>query len=177
MDIEKLWNKALSKTEILRSRISPLLSLADTVVPYVLLSESTLNKGDTLVRTGEVLVGKPSLFIPPDNPQFLGFEFDPTNSISENMLVNFLLVRGVRLPSLVYDNKNNTLNVFEGELNKAIKHYSDLLQRQENVKTGLLVGPEDCWQYSLLIFICSQINRNADQDIKRLLDGYKNEFN
>ena len=93
------------------------------------------------------------------------------------MLINFLLVRGVRLPSLVYDNKHNTLNVFEGELNKAIKHYSDLLQRQENVKTGLLVGPEDCWQYSLLIFICSQINRNADQDIKRLLDDYKNEFN
>ena len=91
------------------------------------------------------------------------------------MLINFLLVRGVRLPSMMYDNKINTLDIFEGELKKAVKYYSEILQREENVKTGLLIGPEDCWQFSLLVFICSQISRSADRDIKKLLEDYKND--
>ncbi len=173
MDIEKSWQKALSKTEIRRSRIQPLLTSSDTRVSYVLLSESTLNHGDTVVRKGEIIVGKPSLFVPPDNPQFHGFDFDQEESISENMFINFLLVRGVRLPSFIYDNKTQTLDIFEGNLQKALTHYSELLQKQEDVQTGLLIGPEDCWQFSLLIFICSQISRGADQDIKKLLDDYK----
>ncbi len=131
MDIDKSWNRALYKTEIIRSRIQPLLTTSDTRVPYVLLSESTLNHGDTVVRKGEILVEKPSLFIPPDNPQFLGFDFDQEQSISENLFVNFLLVRGVRLPSFIYDNKTHTLDVFEGSLQKAIKQYSDVLQKYQ----------------------------------------------
>lgn len=175
MDIEKNWNKALKETEIIRARVMPLQSAADTSVPYILLSESSINSGDTAVRKGEVVVGRPSLFIPPDNPQFLGFEFDQESSFNENMLINFLLIRGVRLPSLTYDNKTNTLDIYEGRLNQAIKHYTELLQKEENVKTGLLVGPEDCWQFSLLVFICSQVSRSAERDIKKLLEDFKND--
>ncbi len=149
--------------------------VGDTHVPYVLLSESSINMGDTVVRKGEVLVQKPSLFIPPNNPQFEGFEFDGESeeeTFDQNSLINFLIVRGISLPSLRYDNKTSSLDVYEGKLSKAIKHYEKTLQQKEDVHTGLIAGPEDCWQFSILIFICSQIVKNADQDIKRLLDEY-----
>ena len=75
MDIEQSWTKALKNTEIIRARVQALLTHSETLVPYVLLSESSINLGDTVVRKGEVMVQKPSLFIPPHNPQFNGFEF------------------------------------------------------------------------------------------------------
>jgi len=171
MDFEKMWGKALKYTEIIRSRVRSLSMAGDTHVPYVLLSESSINLGDTVVRKGEVLVHKPSLFIPPNNPQFQGFEFDG-KAFDQDSLVNFLIVRGISLPSLRYDNKTNSLDVYEGKLSKAIKHYEETLQQREDVHTGLVAGPEDCWQFSILIFICSQIVKNADQDIRRLLDEY-----
>lgn len=173
MDIQKYWEKALKETEIIRSRVKALLSSQATRVPYILLSESQINLGDTVVRTGEVVVEKPSLIVPPNNPMFSGFDFDNQDeALSENSLVNFLIVRGVRLPSLRYDNQTSSLDIYEGRLTEAIAHYQDILQRQENTSTGLLKVPEDCWPLALLIFICTQVARNADQDIRRLMDDY-----
>jgi len=174
MDIESLWSKALKNTEIIRSRVQTLLVTSDTMVPYILLSESSINMGDTLVRKGAVKVQRPSLILPPNNPQFEGFEFhSDERSFNENSVVNFLLVRGITLPSFRYDNKTNSLDVYEGKLSDAIKNYESQLQQSENVLTGLITGPEDCWQFSLLIFICSQIVRDADHDIRKLLNEYR----
>ena len=173
MDFEEAWKKALKETEIIRARVQLLKSHSDTKVSYILLSESSINQGDTVVRRGEVLVQKPNLFVPPNNPQFHGFEFDSESNFKENALINFFLVRGVSIPSLHYDNRNNVLSVFEGKLSNAIKHYKLDLEQQENVSTGLLTAPEDYWQFSLLIFICSQIAKSADNDIRRLWDEFR----
>lgn len=173
MSFEDYWSKALKKTEVIRSRIKELKTYDATKVPYVLLSESSINIGDTIVRRGEVLVQKPSLYVPPNNPQFNGFEFDTEGDFQEQSLVNFLLVRGISIPSLAYDNKTVSLDIHEGKLSGAIQHYLEKFQREENVSTGLIAGPEDCWPFSLLIFICTQIARNADQDIRRLLEEYR----
>ena len=173
MDIEKAWGQALKHTEIIRSRIASLATVGDTMVPYILLSESSINQGDTVVRKGEVRVTKPSLIVPPNNPQFLGFEVDEEGPVDPNSLINFLLVRGISLPSLRYDNQTSSLDVYEGRLSNAIKFYNEELQKQENVKSGLLVGHQEYWSFSLLIFICSQIAKNADLDIRKLLDEHK----
>jgi len=175
MDFEKAWKEALKNTEIIRTRVQPLMTMAETCVPYILLSESTINVGDTVVREGEILVEKPSLIVPPNNPYFTGFEFKDEYNIDDNTLINFLIVRGVKLPSFRYDNKTSSLNVFEDKLSKAITHYQDLLLRAENVRTGLIIGPEDVWQFSLLIFICSQITKNVDNDFKKLIDEFKRD--
>jgi len=173
MNIEDIWNKALKNTEIIRARVQALLTMGDTKVPYILLSESEINIGDTVVRKGEVVVAKPSLIVPPLNPQFKGFEFNTDNKVDENSLINFLIVRGVSFPSLRYDNKISSLEIFEGKLSEAVKNFNNILQKQENVVTGLVVCPDDCWQLSLLLFVCSQIVKNADVDIRKLLDEHK----
>ncbi|HPN88776.1 MAG TPA: hypothetical protein PLH56_05525 [Candidatus Omnitrophota bacterium] len=172
MDIEALWNKALKETEILRSRIQALKVFSETRVPYILLSESSVNLGDTVVRRGEVVIEKPSLVVPPLNPFFEGFDFDGEEKFNDNNFINFLLIRGITLPSFHYDNKTHSLDIFEGKLSGAIKNYQKILQEQENTHSGLIAGPEDCWQFSLLIFICAQIARNADNDIRKLLEKY-----
>lgn len=172
MDSTFAWEKALRETNIIRSRVTGLQTFGETQVPYILLSPSTINEGDTVVRTGEVIVHRPSLILPPNIPQFEGFNADDEGSFQEDTIINFLMVRGITLPSMKYDNKVFSLNVFEGKIDEAIKVHGNHLQRQENTSTGLITGPDDIWQLSLLIFICSQIVKNSSADIRRLLDEY-----
>ena len=179
MDFDALWQTALKHTEIVRTRVQSLQTIRDTQVPYILLCESSINTGDTVARQGEVTVTRPSLIVPPNNPQFHGFEFDEQNenNFDTNSLINFLLVRGISLPSLNYDNKTVSMNIYEGSLAQAVKHYEKNLQQTENVNTGLIIGHEDVWQLSLLIFICSQVAKNLNQDINYLMREYKKRNN
>jgi hypothetical protein len=173
MDIMDRWEKALKGTEIIRSRIHPLSFFEATELPYIFLAESAVNTGDSVVRKGKVFVEKPSVLLPENIPQLEGFDFDKEPDFNEDTVINFLIVRGVRFPSYRYNNKTNSLDIFEGRLKNAIDHFSDELQKSENVHSGLIVGPEDCWQFSILIFICAMVARSADKDIKRLLDDFE----
>ena len=66
MDIERIWEKALKRTEIIRSRIQPLDTFEATLIPYIFLSESPAGTSGTFVRKGQVLVEKPALVLPPN---------------------------------------------------------------------------------------------------------------
>ncbi|MBN1687491.1 MAG: hypothetical protein JW893_00140 [Candidatus Omnitrophica bacterium] len=176
MDIEDYWQKALKQTEIVRPRIQPLLSHKETHLPYIFLAESVINVGDTVVREGEVVVEKPSIILPSNYPQLEGFDTEEDTSFHPEMMTNFLLIRGIRFPSYKYNNRTYSLEIREGRLKAAIEEYSRKLQSEENVSTGLVIGPEDCWQFSVLIFVGSQVLKTADQDIKKLLDDYKKRY-
>ena len=171
MSVHDIWEKALRETEIIRSRVQGLFTFSDTQVPYIFLAESAMNQGDTLVRKGRVTVQKPSIILPPNFPQLEGFEFEESRPHDD--VIRFLLLRGINIPSMKYDNKTNSLDIHEGKLSEALKYYNEILQSQEDVHTGLVIGPEDCWQFSILIFICSQVAKNAEVDIRRLLEDYK----
>ena len=36
----------------------------------------------------------------------------------------------------------------------------------------MISGPEDVWQFSILIYCCAQVAKNAEADIRRLLEQY-----
>lgn len=175
MNIQDGWEKALKYTKIIRPRPKDLLTFEATEVPYIFLSESLVNLGDTVVRKGQVMVEKPAIILPSNMPQFEGFDFEREFHSGQDMLLNFLLIRGVTFPSLKYNNKTYSLDVYEGHLEKAVGYYSDKLQQGEDVSNGLVAGPEDSWQFSILIFIATQIMRSADGDIKRLLERFREE--
>jgi len=170
VNIQDLWEKAVKKTEIVRPRVTPLHTHDVTHLPYIALSESAVNMGDTVVRRGEVRVEKPSIVLPYNLPQFEGFEFEEQMSLNEDLFKSFLLVRGVQFPAMKYNNQSYSVDVYEGGLSKAIQHHKTVLQQSENVHTGLIAGPEDCWQFSVILFVCSLMARSANGDIKRLLD-------
>ena len=170
MNLNDLWDKAVKKTEIVRPRVTPLSAYNVTHLPYICLSESSVNAGDTAVRRGEVLVERPAIVLPFNAPQFEGFDFEKGMKVNENLFKSFLLVRGVQFPGMRYNNKSYSLDVHEGKLSKSIEHFKQELQKTENVHSGLIAAPEDCWQFSVLLFVCSQVARSADGDIKRLYD-------
>ncbi|MBU1007320.1 MAG: hypothetical protein KKH08_07030 [Candidatus Omnitrophica bacterium] len=173
MNIQDAWEKALKKTKIIRPRAQGLQTFSDTSLSYMFLAEALVNKGDTIVRQGEILVEKPAIILPSNLPLFEGFDFEKEFDLGLDMVTNFLLVRGVSFPSMKYNNKAEALKIYDGHVEKAVEYYSDMLQRKEDVNMGLVVGSEDCWQFSVLIFICTQIARSANTDIKRLLDNFK----
>lgn len=171
MNIHDAWEKALKRTEVIRQRVQPLSVIGVTPLPYIFLAESKLNEGDTVVRKGEIMVEKPSIILPNYSPQFEGFELDQDYPEQQNLFASFLLIRGIRFPSFKYNNKTESLDIFEGHLKEAMNRYTRELQQKEDVHTGLVVGPEDVWQFSVMIFICNQVIRQADGDIRKLLDN------
>lgn len=173
MEFHEAWAKALKETEIIRSRVQSLPTYDDAQVPYVFLSPSTLNTGDTVVRRGRIMVQRPALMLPPNIPQLEGFDIQKNEGETDHSIMSFLLVRGITIPSLKYNNHTYSLDVFEGDVRRAVAFYANQMEREEDVATGLLLGHEDVWQFSILIFICSQIARNTEVDLKRLMDDFR----
>ncbi|MBI3011083.1 MAG: hypothetical protein HYY58_01130, partial [Candidatus Omnitrophica bacterium] len=160
MDIQELWDKARKQTEVLRMQLQDLATFQATVVPYIFLAESSVNPGDSIVRKGQVLIERPSIVLPGFSPQFEGFEFESDLHVSDNTVATFLLVRGIQFPSLKYRHQISSLDVFEDSLQKAIGHYTKQLTLAEDIKTGLVVGPEDAWQLSLLLLVGALVVRS-----------------
>lgn len=173
MDLEEKWNKALTQTEIVRLKISYLSTFQTTALPYVFLAESTVNLGDTVVRKGKILVYKPAIILPEDMPQFEGFEFERDFQVNTEMVRMFLLVRGISFPSLKYEHEISKLDIYEGSLEKARSYFKQEIERTEDVETGLIIGAEDTWQFSLFIYVGLLVNKSMPSDLRRLWEKFK----
>ena len=175
MDLEKKWEKALSSTNIKRQRLQSLNTFKSTDIHYLLLAKSDVNVGDSVVRKGKISIDRPLIVLPKSYPQFEGFDFKKDFEVDNDAMRSFLLMRGVRFPSLKYNNELYSLDVIEESLEEVIKNNLQLLERKEDVKTGLVVGPNDCWQLSLLIYVATLVDKSADSDIRNIIDRLKDE--
>lgn len=175
MDLQALWDKARQQTEIIRMRLQDLASFETTVVPYVFLAESSLHAGDTVVRKGHVLIERPSIILPKLSPQFEGFALEDLH-LNDDALATFLLVRGIQFPSLRYRHEVSSLDLLETSLQQAIEHYQDQLKRTEDVTTGLVIGPEEAWQLSVLLLVGALVVRSAEGDLRRILEEWRKRY-
>ncbi len=173
MDIQELWDKARTRTEILRMRLQDLSTFESTMIPYIFLAESSLNPGDTVVRKGQVRIERPAIALPGFSPQFEGFDFDRDLHVSDDAVTTFLLVRGVQFPSLRYRHQLSSLDVLEGSLQKASKRFKDQLASAEDITTGLVIGPEEAWQFSLVLLVGALVIRSAEGDLRRILEDWR----
>ncbi len=175
IDIEKKWEEALKKTKIVRSRYRKLETFKKTTVPYVLVNESLVNKGCTVIREGSVEVSPVYFHLPYSKYELLNFKFKETTNYSDEIIKSFLLIRGVQLPSMKYRNSEVKLEVKEKSVEEVIKEYMHYFQRTEDIDTGLIISIPDIWQFSLIIYIASLALRSAENDIKNFLDRFLNE--
>ena len=173
MDIQEQWDQARKKTEILRMRLQDLATFDATVMPYIFLAESSLNQGDTVVRQGQVVVQRPSIVLPNFSPQFEGFDFEQELHLSDEAVATFLLVRGVQFPSLKYRHQLSSLDVLEQSLQRSIEQFTQRLTMAENITTGLVLGPEASWQFSVLLLVAALVIRSAQGDVRRLLEEWQ----
>lgn len=170
MDPHDAWKKALRSTEIVRPRVRPLATHEATRLPYVFLAEE--GASSTWVRKGEVWVERPSIVLPEGLPQFEGFDFERATGVEEEFLRTFFLVRGVRFPSVKYRNEAAARSRYDGRLSAALEHFRQELGRAEDVHTGLIRGRDDCWPFAVLLFVCQQVARSAESDLRRLLEDF-----
>ncbi len=168
MNIEEMWQKAVQGTEVHRARLDYLHTFRPTDLEYIMLSKSDISDSDTVVRKGMIQVMQPVIIVPPDYPIFEGFDFKDDIGLEADSIRAFLYMRGVRLPSLKYYNQTYTLDVMELPLLDAIARTKNDLERREDTRTGLIVGPNDVWQFSLLIYVASMVDRSFENDLRRL---------
>ena len=173
MDIQELWDKALKRTEIIRMRVQDLATFEATAVPYIFLAESALNQGDTVVRRGQVLIERPSIVLPSFSPRFEGFEFDKDLHVTDDTMATFLFVRGIQFPSLKYRHQLSSMDLAEQSLQKTIEQFKQQLAVAEDIKTGLVIGPEDVWQFSVLLLVGALVVRSAEGDLRRILEEWR----
>jgi hypothetical protein len=173
MDIEALWDEARKSTEIHRMRLQDLATFEATAVPYIFLAESSLNRGDTVVRRGQVMIDRPALALPGLAPQFQGFDFERDWELNEDSVATFLLIRGIQFPSLRYRHEVSSLDVMEQSLRQAITQHANRLAQAEDTTTGLIVGPEAAWQFSVLLLVGALVVRSARGDLRRILESWR----
>jgi hypothetical protein len=173
IDIDKKWQEALRKTKIVRSKYGKLETFKKTVVPYVLISKSLVNKDTTVVREGKVEVSPVMIHLPSGNFEFYGFDFKETTDYSDEIIKSFLLIRGVQLPSMKYSNTQVKLEVFDKPVEEVVKEYKELLLRKEDIDTGIIISIPDIWQFSLIIYLANLVAKSIDNDIKNIFDFLK----
>ncbi len=173
IDIDKKWQEALRKTKIVRSKYGKLETFKKTVVPYVLISKSLVNKDTTVVREGKVEVSPVMIHLPSGNFEFYGFDFKETTNYSDEIIKSFLLIRGVQLPSMKYSNTQVKLEVFDKPIEEVVKEYKELLLRKEDIDTGIIISIPDIWQFSLIIYLANLVAKSIDNDIKNIFDFLK----
>lgn len=169
MDLHDAWEKAAKETEIVRCRRQLLSPSRTEELSYVFLSESEINLGDTLVRKGKVFIDKPSIILPFHCPRFEGFGFDTDFMASDELIRTFLLVRGVTLPSFDFTNEIAGMDLQDGSLDNAVDHFRREFERTEDIDTSLIVGPGDCYQFSILVFVSAMVGRSASSDLEKLM--------
>jgi len=175
MDFEQNWQRAVKNTEIERSWIGHLNTSSSTTLSYIMLSESALDSSDTVIRKGNIEVTRPMIYVPDNNPVFEGFESSNKDMLDSSILI-FLLLRGVSFPSLKYQNNVYSLDIDNASLIEVAKRNKRELQRLEDVKTGLIIGPDDCWHYSLVIYVAALASKSASNDIEKYLENLKDRF-
>ena len=174
MDLQDVWDRARTQTEIRRMQLHDLATFDASVVPYIFLAESSLHAGDTIVRRGQVVIQRPALILPSFSPQFEGFTGAELGlPLSPEMLGTFLLVRGIQFPSLRYRHEHASLDVLEATLQASVDRVTDQLTRAEDIRTGLVIGPEDAWQFSVLLLVGALVVRSAEGDLRRILDKWR----
>lgn len=165
-----MWEKAKEKTEVLRGRAKGLSTFKKTDVPYVFLGESSVNEGHTVIRKGKVVVERPVILLPENTPFFEGFDFEGELHMNQDAIQMFLFMRGIRFPSLKYNHTGTKLDLSEDSLSVAAEKMKRKLEKEENVTTALILGPEDCWQFSVLLYIAGLVGRCARLDMQNLID-------
>ncbi len=165
MNFEHDFSRALRETEIHRERRYRLLTVGTTELPYVLLNRSIVNEGDTVVRRGVLRIEEPSIMLLGRAHQFRGF--DDTDGDPEAALI--AIGRLAHFPPARYTNQDMQMSVMEGSVNSVMRQMTETLDQREDEVTGVLSGPVELWQMSLLVYAGRIVRQSATGDVRELM--------
>lgn len=166
MEMEDAFKIAQSDTKFIRARKNLLYTFGSTRLPYICLSESSEKTGHVVVRKGEVLVDKPQIAVPGMTFSLEGFEdFDENSDSSEEGLA-VLLARRISLPPSKYVNKHGDESFEVSTLSESIERTIRRLDDDNDVRTGVIAGPDKVWGLSILLYVGNQVARSAASNVQ-----------
>jgi hypothetical protein len=167
MDFNEAIAFASQRTNIIRARKNPLYTFGATRLPYVCLSDSARNTGDVVLRRGEVTASRPSISVPGQAAEFEGFDFGGDKAFP------VFLARQIEMPIAKYINKSEGATDERGPLEASIEKVVNQLDRDNDIRTAVLVAPDNVWTLSVLLYIGSQVVRSAPANIAEALERMK----
>ena len=173
MDFRAKFEQAWGETEIIRSAHRTLFTFGDTRLPYIIVSESLVNKPDVVVREGEMVIKRP-VIISADSghPLFSGF------GDKDKELAGFLFQRLAYIPPYQYENSAASLSVLSEPLEAVIDKLRKKLDRRDDSNTAILKALADTWEISIMKYALEKMVKSTPSNITELKErGFLGEHN
>lgn len=163
--------EAVKSTRILRARKNYLFTFGNTRLPYVMIANSLINSGSSVIRTGEVVVDKPQIIISNDAAAFEGFEIE-NSSVDLDQVKFALMSRGFSFPQMNYKNSTQFLEVVNDKPEVVIERQMNQYEDANDSRVGLIACQEDTWNLSLLHYVLTQVIRSSTSNMQEYLERY-----
>ena len=157
--------RAGEQTRILRTRKNLLFTFGTTKLPYVCISTHPKEEGDIVIRNGVVETAPPQIIVPGEDFRFEGFE---DYQDDDAMLV--LLARRIAIPPAHIKNQSSATEVVRMSVQAAVERSCNRLDQSNDSRTAVIIGPDDVWNLSVLLYVGSQITRSASSNIQEYFE-------
>ncbi|MCL0041286.1 hypothetical protein M1N08_00855 [Dehalococcoidia bacterium] len=157
---------AISHTDLVRLPEQRLNTFGVTKVHYYLLTEPMDSVGETRIREGQVIAGRPRIVTPGYFLNvFEGFG-DHARKQAEALLNRY----GFDPDILEYKYKNEISNTWtlSENIGDVILKISNKIDDEGDPLAAILKGPDDAWQISLMMFIMRMTRSSAPKNIAEL---------
>ncbi len=161
MDFNEALQYASQATSIARARKNLLYTFGSTRLPYICLSAAEDEEDQVQIRRGEVTAEPPKIALPGENFSLEGFEADPEN----DALPYLLIARRINMPPAKYVHRADSTQKRHGSLPELVEKFVQDLERDNDIRTAVISGPDRFWTLSVLLYVGSQVMRSTPANL------------
>ncbi len=162
MNLGEAMRHARENTRVVRARKHILYTFGATRLPYICLTSPSDTGERVRIRRGEVTADRPTIALPGQSSEFLGFDLDEGD---EEEAGRVLIARRVQIPPARYVNRSEASALESGPLEAAIERTLRRLDEHHDIRTAVIQAEEDFWNISILLYVGSQIARSAPSNV------------
>ena len=182
-EFEQALARARAETRIVRARKNLLFTFGATRLPYICLSPVE-GRAQVRLRQGEVTSQRPTIETPDPSLWSAGtFGFEGFDDASDDNApgdapgggpngggggggwLPVLIGRRVELPPARYVNTPAGAGLEPGGVEEVIGRVRERLDREHDIRTGVLVTPEATWALGVLLYVGAQMTRSAPSNL------------
>lgn len=169
MELDDAFKLAEQDTKFVKVRKNLLYTFGATRLPYVCISQLTGDGDFVMVRSGEILADKPQIALPGEMFAFEGFEEFWEEFADGEPVVS--LARRISMPPSKYINKTDGQPQREqGPMAQVVERVVNRLENDNDVRTGVITGPEEVWGLSVFLYVGSQVARSAQSNVQEHME-------
>lgn len=169
MELDEAFKRAETDTKFVKVRKNLLYTFGGTRLPYICISQMTGDGDFVMVRSGEVLAEKPQIALPGEMFAFEGFEDFWEEFADGEPVVS--LARRISMPPSKYINKSEGAPKREtGPMSAVVDRVVNRLENDNDVRTGVITGPEEVWGLSIFLYVANQVARSAQSNVQEHME-------